>query len=278
VRTGHLFAGIDGIGLGLKAHGFESRWFSEIDASASKVLSCHYPNVPNHGDVKKIDWSQVEPVDVLTGGFPCQDVSYAGKGAGLNESTRSGLWYEYARAIRELQPRLVIVENVPALLGRGFGVVLGDLAACGFDAVWTCLRASDVGAPHKRERLFLVAYLPEQGPQGRREGLEFSIPRRPNETRVGYVTPRCSTEPFRRLWGKYSTAIDEWEAIIGRPPPSALLGGIVNPEYIEWHMGFPSGWTEMLPTKHRARTLGNAVVPQCSEVVGLWAMKMLGEG
>jgi DNA (cytosine-5)-methyltransferase 1 len=105
-------------------------------------------------------------VDVLCGGFPCQDLSYAGKGAGI-DGERSGLWSEYARLIRELRPRYVVVENVPALLGRGLGRVLGDLAACGYDAEWDCLPASAFGAPHRRDRVWLVAYPYADG--GRRQ-------------------------------------------------------------------------------------------------------------
>jgi DNA-cytosine methyltransferase len=101
-------------------------------------------------------------VDVLCGGFPCQDLSYAGKGAGI-DGERSGLWSEYARLIRELRPRYVVVENVPALLGRGLGRVLGDLAACGYDAEWDCLPASAFGAPHRRDRVWVVAPTPTGG-------------------------------------------------------------------------------------------------------------------
>jgi len=155
---GALFAGYGGLEMGVTAVvGGRVAWHVEIDQAASKVLAHRYPGVPNHGDITKVNWSQVEPVDVLCGGFPCQDISNAGKRAGI-EGARSGLWSEFARAIRALRPGLVVVENVAALLGRGMGRVLGDLAAAGYDAQWCCLRAADVGAPHGRARLFLAAH------------------------------------------------------------------------------------------------------------------------
>src|SRR5690349_10640503 len=150
--------------------GWETAWFSEIDPYASAVLAKHWPGVPNHGDITKIDFTQVEPVDMLCGGFPCQDISNAGKRAGI-EGARSGLWGEYARAVRELRPRYVVVENTPGLLARGMDRVLGDLADSGYDAEWTMLSACALGAPHTRERVFVVAYpTGEMGPLGLGDG------------------------------------------------------------------------------------------------------------
>ena len=115
------------------------------------------PGPPGLGDITVTDWSRVPAVDVITAGFPCQDISCAGKRAGLTEGTRSVIWVHVAEAVRVLHPRLVVVENVAALRTRGLDRVLGDLAEAGYDAVWRCVRASDVGAPHRRERLFLLA-------------------------------------------------------------------------------------------------------------------------
>jgi DNA (cytosine-5)-methyltransferase 1 len=157
LTVGSLFSGIGGIDLGLERAGMRTRWFSEIDPYASRVLKKHWPDVPNYGDITQIDFRAVEPVDVLAGGFPCQDVSNAGKREGI-DGERSGLWSEYARAIGELRPRYVFVENVAALLVRGLDRVLGDLAALGYDAEWDCIPAAAVGAPHLRDRLYLVAY------------------------------------------------------------------------------------------------------------------------
>lgn len=158
LRVLSLFAGIGGIDLGLERAGMQVVAHAEIDPYACRVLAKHWPDVPNLGSVVDADFAAWEGlVDVIAGGFPCQDISLAGKGAGIKEGTRSGLWSEYARAIREIRPRYVIVENVSALLARGIDRVLGDLAAIGFDAWWDCLPAAAVGAPHRRDRLFVVA-------------------------------------------------------------------------------------------------------------------------
>jgi DNA (cytosine-5)-methyltransferase 1 len=142
----------------------ELAWVCEVEKGPSQVLARHFA-VPNLGDITKADWQGVESVDILCGGFPCQDISNAGGRAGIKQGTRSGLWFEFARAIRSLRPIYVVVENVSNLLaidnGRGFGIVLADLAEAGFDAEWCSVRASDVGAPHRRERIFLLATHPD---------------------------------------------------------------------------------------------------------------------
>jgi DNA (cytosine-5)-methyltransferase 1 len=165
---GSLFSGYRGLDIALeRTLGVDFAWHVESDPNASKVLAAH-SDLPNHGDITTVDWARVEPVDLLCG-FPCQDISSAGLGVGIKEGTRSGLWYRYADAIRVLRPRLVVVENVGALLVRGLDIVLGSLAELGYDAQWTCLRASDVGACHRRERMFLVAWPADAalpGPQG----------------------------------------------------------------------------------------------------------------
>ncbi len=182
-RIGSLFSG--GGGLDLAAlelfPGSSMAWHAEIEPAASRVLAHRWPGVPNLGSVTEIDWRAIEPVDVLTGGFPCQDVSAAGLRRGMAEGTRSGLWSHMAEAIDMLRPRFVLIENVKGLLSapaireveydppglgdvgtrpvlRALGAVLGDLADLGFDAEWTSLRASAVGACHRRERVFILAY------------------------------------------------------------------------------------------------------------------------
>jgi len=159
LTIGSLFSGIGGLELGFERTGrFKTIWHCEIEPYPSAVLEKNFPGVVNYGDITKVDWSKVERPDVLVGGFPCQDISVAGKGQGIKEGTRSGLWSEYARAIRELRPRYVVVENVAMLARRGLVRVLGDLASLGYDAEWFTIRASDVGAPHRRERLFIIAH------------------------------------------------------------------------------------------------------------------------
>ncbi|WP_282824134.1 DNA cytosine methyltransferase [Gulosibacter sediminis] len=190
LRLGELFAGYGGLGLGVEqalaalGHRAERAWVSEFDPAPSRILAHHWPDVPNLGDITRIDWTQVPPVDVLTGGFPCQDVSLAGARAGMRDGTRSGLWSYMAAAIAALRPRLVVIENVRGLLSapagkehdadlepcpicvgddrdsdlRALGAVLGDLADLGFDAEWGLLEAADVGATHRRARVFIITW------------------------------------------------------------------------------------------------------------------------
>ena len=182
MKIGSLFSGYGGLDLAVsKVLNAEVVWHCEWEDAPSKVLEANFPGVPNYRDVSKVDWHSVEPVDILTGGFPCQDLSLAGKRAGLQEGTRSGLWSEFYKAIDILRPKLVVIENVRGLLSakansgleygpeimdqaergavlRALGAVLGDLADIGYDAKWRGVRASDAGAPHQRFRVFITAY------------------------------------------------------------------------------------------------------------------------
>jgi DNA (cytosine-5)-methyltransferase 1 len=170
LRVLDLFSGIGGFSLGLeRTGGFETVAFCEIEEFPRKVLAKHWPGVPIYNDVRTLTADVLArdgiAVDVITGGFPCQDLSVAGKQRGMGEGTRSGLWSEIVRLVGELRPRYVIVENVAALLsgpaerrGGWFGRVLGDLAECGYDAEWENIPASALGAPHRRERVWLLAY------------------------------------------------------------------------------------------------------------------------
>lgn len=182
MKIGSLFSGYGGLDLAVSAvTGAEVAWHCEWDDAPSKILEKHFPGVPNYRDVTKVDFSQVESVDILTGGFPCQDLSLAGKRAGLKDGTRSGLWSEFFRAIETIRPRLVVIENVRGILSasahseleqcewcvgdgsgepslRALGAVLGDLASIGYDGRWIGVRAADAGAPHNRFRVFIVAF------------------------------------------------------------------------------------------------------------------------
>lgn len=155
--VGSLFSGIGGIDLGLERAGFRIAAQVEIDDYCRRVLAKHWPGVPRFADIREVTGDDIGDVDLLAGGFPCQDISNAGKRAGI-DGERSGLWGEFARLVREIRPRYVLVENVGALLGRGIDRVLGDLAALGYDAEWESLPAAAFGAPHLRWRVFLVAY------------------------------------------------------------------------------------------------------------------------
>ncbi len=155
--VGSLFSGA-GLGdIAAEAIGLSHSWFCECDPFARSILARRWPGVPVFHDVRDVHAKSAQQVDIVIGGFPCQDISCAGRGAGL-AGKRSGLWFEYARIIRELRPRFAIVENVKALLGRGLDRVLGDLAEIGYDAEWDVFPAAAFGAPHLRERVILVAY------------------------------------------------------------------------------------------------------------------------
>jgi DNA (cytosine-5)-methyltransferase 1 len=160
VTGGSLFSGIGGLELGAYMAGLEVdwKWQVEIDEFCRRVLERRFPECNRSVvDVTQAGSRNLPRVDVMCGGFPCQDLSTAGRGAGL-AGERSGLFYEYARIIRELRPRVVLFENVSALLARGLGSVLAELSACGYDAEWDCIPASAVGAPHQRDRIWIIAY------------------------------------------------------------------------------------------------------------------------
>lgn len=154
---GSLFAGIGGLDLGLERAGMVCKWQVEIDPYCRRVLEIHWPDVRRWDDVRTWPQPDAERVDLLCGGFPCQDVSRAGKQVGI-DGPRSGLWSELARIIRDCRPRFVLLENTPGLLDGGIDRVLWDLAKIGFNAEWTVLSSCRFGAPHTRERVFVLAY------------------------------------------------------------------------------------------------------------------------
>jgi len=155
-RIGSFCTGIAGLDLATSAHfGADIVWHCEFDAAPSKVLAHHFSDVPNHGDITATDWADVAPIDILTAGYPCQPFSNAGQRKG-NKDERH-IWPAIRNAIGDLRPRVVVLENVRGHLSLGFAEVLADLAGLGFDAEWGTFRSSDVGAPHRRERLYVVA-------------------------------------------------------------------------------------------------------------------------
>jgi DNA (cytosine-5)-methyltransferase 1 len=166
LRILDLFSGIGGFSLGLeRTGGFETVAFCEIEDFPRRVLAKHWPDVPCYDDVRTLTGERlaadgIERIDVICGGFPCQDISSQGLRAGL-EGAHSGLWSEIARLAGEIGPDYLIVENVSDLLGLGFGTVLGDLATLGFHVEWHCIPAGYVGAPHERDRVWIVAYSEE---------------------------------------------------------------------------------------------------------------------
>lgn len=161
MRVGSLFTGYGGLDM---AVGGDVVWYSEIEPAACKILAEHYPGVPNLGDITVVDWSTVEPVDVITGGYPCQPFSTAGMRRGKNDERH--LWPYVRNAISTLRPSFAVLENVRGHLSMGLADVIGDLAGVGYDSRWGLVRASDAGAPHGRARVFIVAYPDPSGLQG----------------------------------------------------------------------------------------------------------------
>lgn len=176
---GSLFSGIGGLDLGLERAGMECRWQVEIEPSCQDVLRAIWPKVPKYGDIKQVEGKALEAVDLICGGFPCQDLSMAGKRAGI-EGSRSGLWFEFARLVGELRPRYLLIENVPGLLAAhrdgervspaGISRVVGELARLGYVGCWRCLRASEFGTSHLRKRVFIVARKMAHGASSRCDG------------------------------------------------------------------------------------------------------------
>jgi DNA (cytosine-5)-methyltransferase 1 len=162
MRVGSLFAGIGGFDLGLEMAGMESAWQSEIESGCLEVLVNHWPSVGRHGDVQQINGSKLPAVDLICGGFPCQDLSVAGRRSGL-AGERSGLWFEFHRILEEHRPAWVVIENVPGLLssngGRDFAIILRGLVELGYGPAWRILDAQHFGVPQRRRRLFIVGHL-----------------------------------------------------------------------------------------------------------------------
>lgn len=246
-----LFSGIGGFSLGLeRTGGFETSAFCEIEPFPQKVLKKHWPDVPIYQDVIELSSDILKAdkvsVDVITGGFPCQDLSLAGNLKGISDGTRSGLWSEIARLTSELRPKYIIVENVANLLsgpserrGGWFGRVLGDLARCGYDAEWENIPASTLGAPHRRERVWIVAY-PKQERRSRFLPSVFSL---------------CE-EQVRGFNGK-SAALDSLRDLRAR-----ARGGVGGePLCVRGDDGL-SDWVD------RLGACGNAVKPQIPEMIG----------
>ena len=234
---GSLFAGIGGFDLGFERAGMQCRWQVEIDPFANRVLAKHWPNVRRWPDVRTWPQPDTERVDVICGGFPCQDISYAGAGAGL-DGERSGLFFEAVRVVRELRPRIVVLENVAALLTRGLDRVLGTLAEVGYDAEWHCIPASAVGAAHRRDRAFVVAYANGNGMEGCWDGIIAGPIGQGWKSREAFVPNSDST------WGDIN---------IGPGEGCSLISGDDD--------GVPN-WVD------RVRCCGNAVVPQVAELIG----------
>ena len=240
LTVGSLFSGIGGLDLGLERAGMQVIWQSEIDPYACRVLKKHWPEVVNHGDIKRIQWGDVVQPDIICGGYPCQPFSTAGKRNGTDDPRH--LWPWVLTAISELRPRYAILENVRGHLSMGGLAVVGDLAAIGYDAEWRIVSAASVGANHRRDRIFIVAY-PNR--QNESDGTEYELGMVANTNRTGLQRPirtvfTWPSDGFAYGGGQW------WQT---EPSVGRVAHGI--PRRVD-----------------RLRGLGNAVVPQVAEVIG----------
>ena len=250
---GSLFSGIGGIELGFEQAGFKTEWFVECEQFCKEILKKRFPSTKIYGDVTEIDWNKVPKVDILTGGFPCQDISNAGKKAGI-EGERSSLWKHYCEAIRVLRPKIAFIENVSALIGRGLNIVLADLTSIGYDAEWYCLPASSVGANHQRERIFVIAYPVQNGFnfnnfqdwKQREDYMDWEqISKKNNQERLQFISWIEQNGKLQQIPEDMATG--EWGYWSNEPRLGRVADGIPN-------------------RVDRIASLGNAVVPQVAEL------------
>ena len=249
MRVLDLFSGIGGFALGLERAGFTTVAFCEVDPFCRAVLAKHWPEVPIYDDVRALTGARLAAdgivCDAICGGFPCQDISVAGRGAGL-AGDRSGLWFEYLRVVSEVAPRWVIIENVPALRSRGLDTVLGGLSALGYDAEWHCIPAAALGAPHRRDRVWIVANSHEQAGRRFGDGWRQQQPEGSTEARHVAHAPPGGRREHGHVSGEAGNAGAGQPAVCGEamahPEHSGRQGWqspgpIIGPDAI-----VPSGW------------------------------------
>ncbi|CAB5223997.1 Dcm Site-specific DNA methylase [uncultured Caudovirales phage] len=297
MKIGSLCTGYGGLDMAVEAvFNAETVWVSEIDKYASQLIKERF-SVINHGDLKAINWHEVEPIDILTAGYPCQPFSHAGDRKGLNDERH--IFPYILEAISILRPKYAIMENVRGHLSLGFKEVLKGLAEVGYDAKWRIVRASDVGAPHRRERIFIIAYPQstnsnslgcslvehESGAQ-RDKGQSQFEPKHLGEQVA------ANSNNARRIWdsqgsrGRLNSRItsdSDWNeqsrdgqtSKLGsrfnsradmclQTPSNPLVDGKLNPKFVEYMMGLPEGWVTDcdISRAQQLKMLGNGVVPQ----------------
>jgi DNA (cytosine-5)-methyltransferase 1 len=300
MKIGSLCTGYGGLDLAVETFfDAEMVWCAENDKYASKVIEARF-NKPNLGDIKQIDWGSIEPIDILTAGYPCQPFSHAGHRKGENDERH--IWPHILKGISILRPKFIILENVRGHLSLGFKEVLSDLAENGYDAKWRIVRASDVGAPHQRARLFIIAYSNSEGLQrtwhkaddftdgfasntncdaceeSRRADREISTKSRGLQAGqdIGQARSehRCSCKASCNTNNQYQSYNREMSELGGRfasrcemsmqDIPNALVDDKLNAKFVEYMMGLPGGWvTDLdLSRSQQLKMLGNGVVPQ----------------
>lgn len=276
-----IFSGIGGFSIGLEAASMQTVAFCEINPFCQKILKKHWPSVPMFSDVTTIhkeDLKALPPIDVIAGGFPCQDISVAGKQKGI-EAKRSGLWKEFVRLINEIRPKYAIIENVANLRSTGLISVLQDLWEIGYNAEWHCIPASAFGAPHRRDRIWIIAHPACIGKVGLSVGKE-ETESTPGDGYKNATDPDCQRLQRHRRFkeislicsqeqiGMYycSRGIKQW----GKEPLEVprLKDERLNPDWVEWLMGYPISWTDGGSRMQRLQSLGNAVVPLIPEFLG----------
>lgn len=258
-----LFSGIGGFSLGLERAGMKTVAFCEVDKKCQQVLKKHWADVPIFNDVTTLSSKDLhEPIDLICGGFPCQDISLAGKGAGL-AGERSGLWWQFHRLIKEIKPKYVIAENVAALRSRGLDEVLRSLSAVGYDAEWHCIPASAIGAPHRRDRIWIVAYSRHWSWRDIRFAKEGDNSQSKRTTNTNQVSRPSEQSSF-----------------ISNANSAQLQGGGLSSRILTKNTNIScNSWWKIEPNVGRVangvpgrvdrlKQLGNAVVPQIPEIIG----------
>lgn len=287
MKIGSLCTGYGGLDLAVEAHfNAETIWCAEFDKQASHVIEQRF-GIPNYGDIKSINWSKLEPIDILTAGYPCQPFSHAGQRKGLNDERH--IFPFIMQAVSILRPKILVLENVRGHLSLGFNEVLKALAQHGYNAIWKIVRASDAGAPHQRARLFIIAYSINCG-CAQRNAIGFKSPQSKPENN-GCITNSdshsCeeSRRAFKILFGssrkvqnqtnrneyRFSPEMDRQEV-----PDTLDKDGKLNTLFVEYMMGLPVGWVTNcgLTRAQQLKMLGNGVVPQQAKL----ALELLTNG
>ena len=261
LRLLDTFSGIGGFSYAAEriVGGFETVAFVEREPYCQQILHKHWPSVPIYDDITTFN-PEPYSADVVCGGFPCQDISTAGKQAGIKQGTRSGLFYELIRVIRLVQPKYVVLENVSAILANGLDTVLGELAEAGFDAEWACIPASAVGACHQRDRWWLVAYAPQllsdggssEQPEhiGQSSRSKLSMAQSGNSHSESLSASHATSPRFERRWPSGSTThrlSPDWGGYASKPVLHAGDDGLSD-------------------RVAKLKAIGNAVVPQVAAI------------
>jgi DNA (cytosine-5)-methyltransferase 1 len=275
-----IFSGIGGFSLGLEKAGMKTIAFCEINQFCQKILKKHWQSIPIFPDISiihKEDLKTLPRIDVIAGGFPCQDISIAGKQKGIT-AKRSGLWKEFVRLINEIRPKYAIIENVANLRSKGLISVLQDLWEIGYDAEWHCIPASAFGAPHRRDRIWIIAH------PTCIDKIRLSRTKKKTQSVTGDSHKNVFSYKILSLDGHYRfqevRKVSQDEISIYRNTKGFVQWGKeplevprlkderLNPDWVEWLMGFPQGWTEGGSRTQRLQSLGNAVVPLIPEFLG----------